>query len=150
MPALVLDAPEVVRLRPVPGMATYCAEAMRRAALVLFVLACLGAVGDREPPRLQFIRPPGFVAEGFATEFRLRILPHADNRRLTVEAVSQDDGVDVVHTERQLEGLNEPPLQLFRLLIPSGSYLLVAQLYGVPKVPLATAKAPVTVISQQP
>ncbi len=122
---------------------------MRRIALILFVLCCLGIAGDREPSRLAWIRPPGFLAEGYTAEFRLRVLPHQDNRRLTVDAISED-GVDVVHTERQLEGLNEPPLQLFRLLIPSGSYLLVAQLYGVPKAPLATAKAPVTVISQQP
>ena len=119
---------------------------MRRVILALLVLACLGAAGDNIP-RVQFIRPPAFVSEGERIEIRLRIPSQPDNRRVTLDAVDKADGTDVVHTERQIDP-DSAPLQVFRLILPTGDLLLVGQLWGVPSQPIATVTTPIRVRSQ--
>ncbi len=120
---------------------------MRRVVLVLFTLGCLGVAGD-DVPRLAFVRPPHFIAEGYPQDLALRIPRNDANRLVTLEAV--DGGEVVLHSQRDLDGSSAPLVVFPKLLLPNGELLLVAALYGVNAHQLAKVTTPITVLSSRP
>ncbi len=120
---------------------------MRRVVLVLLTLGCLGVAGD-DVPRLSFVRPPHFVAEGFQQDLDLRIPRNDANRLVTLDAY--DQGESVLHSQRDLDGSSAPLVVFPKLLLPSGELVLVAALYGVNAHQLAKVSTPITVLSSRP
>ncbi len=120
---------------------------MRRVVLVAFVLGCLGVSGD-DVPRLSFVRPPHFIAEGYQQDLALRIPRNDANRLVTIDAM--DGSESVLHSQRDLDGSSAPLVVFPKLLLPSGNLLIVAALYGVNAHQLAKVSTPITVLSSRP
>jgi hypothetical protein len=112
---------------------------------ILVVTLALAGLAMAEGAAIGFVRPPAYIAENFATEFRVRIPHNEDNRRVEVSAIDQSDGERVSFTERPLSG-GSAPLQVFKLILPRGNLLLVAALYGADG-QRARVQAPVRVLS---
>jgi hypothetical protein len=100
---------------------------MRRLTLIALALLWLGMA---EAPVISLVRPQPFIAENFATEFRVRIPRNDDNRRVEVSAIDKADGERVAFSERPIDG-GSPQLQVFKLILPRGSLTLTATLFGV-------------------
>lgn len=116
----------------------------RIALLTLALLALAWASSDT--PRLSLVRPPAFLAEGYAVPFRLRVPPDPDNRSLSLAAYDTEDGERVAYSQRDVDG-HSAALQVFNLLLPSGDLLIVGQLWGVPG-QIAKVQTPVQVQSK--
>jgi hypothetical protein len=101
----------------------------RRLLLILIVFACIGSAGD-DVPRLEFIRPAHFWPATDVLPLQLRIPRSDQNRLIDVSAFDTADGERVLQSQRDLDG-GSPPLQVFKLLLPSGDLILIASLYGV-------------------
>ena len=107
---------------------------IRALALVCAVVLL---VGLGAPPRVSFIRPPGFVNEYAALRFVVQVDPHAENAALVVAALdgslewsTLEDAVRL--TREQLDGEAAPRTRWieWREGLPAGEYLLVAVLYS--------------------
>lgn len=118
---------------------------MRRITLVALVLACLGVAGDDVPP-VSFIRPAHFWPATDVLPLQLRIPRSDQNRLIDVSAFDTADGERVAYSARDLDG-GSPPLQVFKLLLPSGDLILIASLYGVHG-RIATVQTPIQVRSK--
>ncbi len=118
---------------------------VRHVVLVLLVLACIGTAGD-DVPRLSFVRPPHFIAEGYQQDIALRIPRNDANRMVTLDAY--DQGEAVLHSQRDLDGGSAPLVVFPKLLLPSGDLVVIAALYGVNAHQLAKVSTPITVLSQ--